>query len=67
MRALHLDAPREVNVLLSDRTMQSRDSLFLDNLARDGMLLYARGSLPNLLAARQSFQGVLEDKGVRRL
>src|SRR6266566_562535 len=61
--ALHLDAPREVNVLLSDRTMQTWDSMFLDNLARDGMLLYARGSLPNPLAARQSFQGVLEDKG----
>jgi len=64
--ALHLDAPREVNVLLSDRTMQSWDSMFLDNLARDGMLLYACGLLPAPLASRQSFQGVLEDKGVRR-
>ena len=51
--ALHLDAPREVNVLLSDRTMQTWDSMFLDNLARDGMLLYARDSLPAPLAARQ--------------
>ncbi len=64
--ALHLDAPREVNVLLSDRTMRTWDSMFLDNLARDGILLYARGSLPTPLAARQSFQGILEDKGVRR-
>src|SRR6266704_4423680 len=63
--ALHLDAPREVNVIVSDRTMQTWDSMFLDNLARDGILLYARGSLPSPLAARQSFQGVLEDKGVR--
>src|SRR2546421_9127360 len=63
---LHLDAPREVNVLLSDRTMQTWDSMFLDNLARDGILLYARGSLPTRLASRQSFQGVLEDNGVRR-
>ena len=62
--ALHLDAPREVNVLLSDRTMQTWDSMFLDNLARDGILLYARGSLPAPLAARQSFQGVLEDQSV---
>ena len=61
--ALHLDAPREVNVLLSDRTMQNWDSMFLDNLARDGILLYARGSLPAPLAARQSLQGALEDKG----
>jgi hypothetical protein len=42
---------REVNVLLSDRTMQTWDSLFLENLARDGILLYARGSLPAPLAA----------------
>jgi predicted nucleotidyltransferase len=64
--ALHLDAPREVNVLLSDRTMRTWDSMFLDKLARDGILLYARGSLPAPLAARPSFQRVLEDKGVRR-
>jgi hypothetical protein len=64
--ALHLDAPREVNVLLSDRTMQTWDSMFLDNLARDGILLYARGSLPTPLASRQSFQGVFENKGIRR-
>jgi predicted nucleotidyltransferase len=48
--ALHLDAPREVNVLLSDRTMQTWDSLFL-NLARDGILLYTCGPLPAPLAA----------------
>ena len=49
--ARHLDAPREVNVLLSDRLMQTWDSMFLDNLARDGILLSARGSLPAPLAA----------------
>ena len=49
--AHHLDAPREVNVLLSDRTMHTWDSMFLENLARDGILLYARGSLPAPLAA----------------
>ena len=64
--ALHLDAPREVNVLLSDRTMQTWDAMFLDNIARDGILLYARGSLPAQLAARQSLQERLEDKGVTR-
>ena len=64
--ALHLDAPREVNVLLSDRTMQTWDAMFLDNIARDGILLYARGSLPAPLAARQSLQARLEDKGVIR-
>jgi predicted nucleotidyltransferase len=49
--ALHLDALREVNLLLSDRTMQAWDSMFLENLARDEILLYARGSLPAPLAA----------------
>jgi hypothetical protein len=48
--AHHLDAPREVHVLLSDRTMQTWDSLFR-NLARDRVLLYTRGSLPAPLAA----------------
>ena len=64
--ALHLDAPREVNVLLSDQTMQTWDAMFLDNIARDGILLYARGSLPAPLAARQSLQERLEDKDVIR-
>jgi hypothetical protein len=63
--ALHLDAPREVNVLLSDRTMQTWDSLFFENQACDGILLYAHGSLPAPLAARQSVQGVREDEGAR--
>jgi hypothetical protein len=40
--AHHLDAPHEVNVLLSDWTMQTWDSMFLENLDRDGILLYAR-------------------------
>ena len=60
--ALHLDAPREVNVIVSDRTMRTWDSLFLDNLARDGMLLYTRGFLPAQLTARKSFAGVFEDQ-----
>jgi hypothetical protein len=49
--AHHLDASREVNVLLSDRTMQTWDPMFLENLASDGILLSARGSLPAPLAA----------------
>ena len=50
--ARHLDAPRDVNVLLADRTMQTWDSMFLDNIAQDGILLYVRGSLPAQLAVR---------------
>jgi predicted nucleotidyltransferase len=62
--ALHLDAPREVNVLLSDRTMRNWDSMFLDNLAREGILLYARGPLPAPLAVRQSLQERFANKGI---
>jgi predicted nucleotidyltransferase len=54
--ARHLDAPRDVNVLLADRTMQTWDAMFLDNIAQDGILLYAHGSLPAQLAARLSPQ-----------
>jgi hypothetical protein len=60
--AHHLDAPREVNVLLSDRTMQTWDSMFLENLARDGILLYARGSLPAPLAHDSLCNGLLKTK-----
>ena len=52
--AHHLDAPREVNMFLSDRTMQTWGSMFLENLARDGILLYARGSLTAPLATRET-------------
>lgn len=62
--AFHLDAPREVNVLLSDRTMQTWDSMFLDNLAREGILLYARGPLPAPLATRQSLQERFANEGI---
>lgn len=49
---LHLDAPREVNVMPVDRTMRTWDEMFLDNVARDGIVLYARGSLPDALTTR---------------
>jgi len=39
---LHLDAPREVNVLLSDRDMQRWDAIFIESVKRDGIILYAR-------------------------
>ena len=42
----------EFNIeLLSDRTMQTWNFLFLEHLARDRILLYTRGSLPAPLAA----------------
>ena len=57
--AIYLDAPREVNVLLSDRTMRNWDSMFLDNLAREGIVLYVRGSLPAPLVARESLSDAI--------
>jgi predicted nucleotidyltransferase len=62
--AFHLDAPREVNVLLSDRTMRTWDSMFLDNLAREGVLLYARGPLPAPLTTSQSLQERFANEGI---
>lgn len=49
---LHLDAPREVNVMPVDRTMQTWDEMFLDSVARDGIVLYIRGPLPAPLTTR---------------
>ena len=51
---LHLDAPREVNVLLVDRTLQGWDTMFLENIAREGIVFYARGPLPEPLVAKAS-------------
>lgn len=51
---LHLDAPREVNVLLVDRTLWGWDSMFLESIARDGIILYANGPLPESLITRAS-------------
>ena len=42
----HVDAPREVKVLLSSRTSQEWDPDFIANVKRDGRILYRRGELP---------------------
>jgi predicted nucleotidyltransferase len=47
----HLDAPREVQVQFSSRTLQEWDPTFIANVLRDGIVLYARGSLPTPFAA----------------
>jgi predicted nucleotidyltransferase len=47
----HLDAPREVQVMFSSRTLQEWDPTFIANVKRDGIVLYARGELPAALAA----------------
>jgi predicted nucleotidyltransferase len=47
----HLDAPREVQVQFSSRTLQEWDPTFIANVLRDGIVLYSRGSLPAPFAA----------------
>jgi predicted nucleotidyltransferase len=43
----HLDAPRDVNVMLASRTLREWDPTFIANVARDGIVLFARGPLPD--------------------
>ena len=45
-RNRHLDAPREVQVMFASRTMREWDTTFVANVARDGLLIWARGPLP---------------------
>jgi predicted nucleotidyltransferase len=47
----HNDAPREVKVMFTSRTMQEWDPTFIENVKRDGIVLYARGQLPAPLVA----------------
>ncbi len=47
----HLDAPREVQVMFASRTLQEWDPTFINNVARDGIVLYSRGPLPEPFAA----------------
>jgi predicted nucleotidyltransferase len=48
---MHMDAPREVNVMFATRTLQEWDPDFIANVARDGIVLYANGPLPAALVA----------------
>jgi predicted nucleotidyltransferase len=45
------DAPREVQTLLAVRDLRDWDPLFVENVAREGILLWARGPLPGPLDA----------------
>jgi hypothetical protein len=47
----HLDAPREVNVMFSTRSSREWDPDFIENVKRDGIILYQRGKLPAHFAA----------------
>jgi predicted nucleotidyltransferase len=43
-------SPREIKVLFVYRDLERWDELFIDNVAHDGILLWARGPLPAPLA-----------------
>jgi predicted nucleotidyltransferase len=46
----HLQARREVNVMFSSRTSQEWDPTFIENVKRDGIILYQRVPLPAAFA-----------------
>ncbi|WIG61453.1 MAG: hypothetical protein OJF49_004201 [Ktedonobacterales bacterium] len=46
----HHDAPREVKTIFMYRDLAHWDPLFIENVARDGILLWARGPLPSPLS-----------------
>lgn len=50
-RNRHLNAPRDVQVLFASHTMREWDTTFLANVARDGLLVWAGGPLPEPLSA----------------
>lgn len=45
----HLNAPREVQMLFASRTLREWDPTFVSNIARDGIVLLLRGTLPQVL------------------
>jgi len=47
----HLDAGRDVNVMFASRTSQEWDSTFIENVKRDGIILYQRVPLPAAFAS----------------
>ncbi len=46
----HRTAPREINTFFMNRDLARWDPMFIENLARDGILLWACGPLPAPLA-----------------
>ena len=44
-------APREIKCIFATRNLDRCDELFVENVAHDGILLWARGPLPAALAA----------------
>ncbi len=51
-------APREINTFFANCRLVGWDSLFIENVARDGILLWARGPLPQGLASIEGRDGL---------
>lgn len=49
-RDRHLDAPRDVQIMLASRGLGEWDPAFVAHVARDGRVLFARGPLPAALS-----------------
>lgn len=53
----HRSAPREVNVLTAVQDLGDWDTTFVENVARDGILLWSRGSLPKPFVSLPTLDG----------
>ena len=61
----HLDAPRDVQIMLASRTLKEWDPSYIAHVARDGRVLFARGPLPVALTQHPAARVVpLEADGV---
>lgn len=49
----HMGAPRELQTMFAAPDLRGWDVTFIENVARDGLLLWARGLLPAALAATE--------------
>ena len=52
----HLDAPRDVRVMLASRSLSEWDPTFVASIARDGVPLFTRSELPGDAGAPQPIQ-----------
>lgn len=63
--ARHVDAPREVQVMFTSRRLSEWDETFVTSVVRDGILLWVRGPLPDILKPllrQQSPPRVVEER-----
>lgn len=66
-RNRHLNAPRDVQVMFASRTMREWDTTFVANVARDGLLVWARGPLPEPLRSVERGSSYKGQQGLARV